>query len=296
MASLIVTSFLKHVRGLALPALVAAGAALMGGVSPAVAQLADTVDRAGLNEWRLGRGNQLAVCHFRNSTMADFEIDLANHLAARLLLTPRLVELNSDFGIDGAELEQALYTALINECDMILGIRVGTTVFPAEFTVARPYVALDYVMVVKNPEYRVLGDIPRGRRLGSPMGTWGDLALARYVSTRPANDSWLRLPYGDHERMLTRLADGTIEAMMLFGPVYADMIRRRPADTAGLSLLELPQELSARSQLGALMLSRDRFVRMEVDRAIEDMQQDGTIRRLLDDNGLGMLPVDIGAN
>jgi len=35
---------------------------------------------------------------------------------------------------------------------------------------------------------------------------------------------------------------------------------------------------------------------MEVDRAIEDMQQDGTIRRLLDDNGLGMLPVGISAN
>jgi len=263
-----------------------AGAGVLFGLAslatPVFAQVADSVDPALLNDWRLSRGNEIGFCQIGASTTFGFERALGEEISARLLLNAKFHTMPAGFGIDGEDLEGELYKALVNNCDVFLGIRVATSSFPPEFTVARPYVSFSYVMMARAESgYSRIEDIPRGLRLGSPLATAGDFFLARFIAARQQDDRWMRLPYGDNNQMLDRLLDGTIEAMVLFGPVYREMAERRPEDTARLAPLQIGPELASPANIGGLMLSRNAFMRGEIDAAIADMVQDGTVDALL---------------
>jgi len=122
------------------------------------------------------------------------------------------------------------------------------------------------------------------------LGSSADVALARENATRPAAERWSRLPYGESGLMMTRLLDGTIEGMVVFGPVYASLSATRPEEAARLHMAELPPSLRISSNIGGLMLSQNAFLRSEVDRVIAEMTADGTIARLLEEHGFGDIP------
>ncbi|MBM9594483.1 type 2 periplasmic-binding domain-containing protein [Roseitranquillus sediminis] len=257
---------------------------------PADAQLIGEVDRAQLESWRRADGNKIGFCQFDVNLTNEFDRAVAEEIAARLLLDSEFVMLGAGYGIDGEGLETDLFRALINDCDVVLGFHVGAGMYAPEFTVTRPYVAYDHMMIAADPDYQSLEDVPSESRIGTMMASPADLALARYIATRAPENRWNRLPYGRAIDLVSGLGEGTIEAALIFGPVFATISEEDPEATQGLHPIQIDEAVESTANIGGLMLAKSSFLRLEVDRAIESMIADGTIGSLLEAHGFGSIP------
>lgn len=268
---------------------VLAVAALALLAAPASAQVADAVDPALLENWRLQTGDTIRFCYYETSPTVPFDRAVGEEIAGRLLLNSTFTPLRMGYGIGGEYAAEDLFIALTNDCDAMLGMGLAANAYPQEFTVTRPYVGFSYVLVVADPEIGSIADIPTGQRLGAPVGSYGFIEVVRYAATRPESQRWMVLPYGSEDLMLTRLLDGTIGGMVIYGPSYAALAEADPR-TEGLSVLSLEPQLTARIESGGLLLSRNSFLRELLDDAIESMVADGTIASLIEEAGLGGVP------
>lgn len=271
------------------------GAAVMAlSAMPASAQIADQIDRQLLETWRARTGNQLRMCMYPSSTTRDFDRAVGEAIAERLLLEPRFVDLREGYSLGSEYSGEDFYIALVNECDMALSMTILPGTFPQEFTVTRPIVALSYVLVTDDPAITGLSDIPPTETIGTSLMSYGDYILGAHIRTLPEDRQWRRLPYGTADLMLERLFDGTIAAMVLFAPGYADLLARNPGAEERLHAVPLEVELTPFLNRGAVMLAENAFLRVEIDAAIEEMLADGTIDRILSDLGMDAYPVVAG--
>ncbi|MGV8841364.1 MAG: hypothetical protein ACWA6X_13820 [Bauldia sp.] len=260
---------------------------------PAAAQLNDGITGNELLEtWRRHTGNVLRFCYDENSSTAAFDRAVGEEIGARMLIAAEFIAIRAGYGIDGQYLLEDLFVALTNQCDVALGLGVFAG-FPVEFTVTEPYASIDFVLGVVDPAYGRLLDVPAGARLGTQISTRGEIAFLGYNNVRPATAQWLRLPYADTDLMLTRLLDGTIVGMIVFGPTFLQIAADRP-EAAGVRLLPLDPVQGAFANIGAVLLARSSFLRSEIDAAIASLVADGTIARLLVSSGLGDVPAQPG--
>jgi len=93
--------------------------------------------------------------------------------------------------------------------------------------------------------------------------------------------------------MLTRLLDGTIVGMILFGPTFLQIAADRP-EAAAVRVLPLDPVQGGFANIGAVLLAQSSFLRSEIDGAIASLVADGTIDRLLVSTGLGGVPAGPG--
>ncbi|MCC6984217.1 MAG: transporter substrate-binding domain-containing protein [Bauldia sp.] len=260
---------------------------------PAMAQLMDdvTVPNEWLQNWRRTEGDQIAFCVAHGSDTAAFEQAVGEELAAALLLKPVFVESQSGFSIDGMGYLDAVLLSLTNECDVMLGMALVTGGgYPDWLTVTRPYAGVPFlVTTTQNAAYRSLGDVPPGRTIGTQIVSAGDTMLYAYVSQLPPSEQWRRLPYGDSGRLVERLRDGTLDAIIIYEPALMTVTEGDPA-AAGLQVIAAEPLRDLEVPIGAVLLSRNIFLRTQLDSAIASLVADGTIARLMAEHGLGGTP------
>ncbi|MCC6735467.1 MAG: transporter substrate-binding domain-containing protein [Bauldia sp.] len=260
---------------------------------PAAAQLNDGIAANELLEtWRRQTGNVLRFCYDEDSSTAAFDRAVGEEIGTRMLVAAEFVPIRGGYGIDGQYLLEDLFVALTNQCDAALGLAVFTG-YPVEFTVTEPYVSIDFVLGVTDPAYGRLLDIPAGARLGTQISTRGEVAFIGFNNVRPEASRWLRLPYADTDLMLSRLLDGTIVGMIMYGPTFLQIAADRP-EAGAVRLLPLDPVQGAFANIGAVLLARSSFLRSEMDAAIASLIADGSIARLLVSSGLGDVPATPG--
>lgn len=260
---------------------------------PAMAQVSNNVDRSLLEAWRLTTGNTIRFCQYDASPTLEFDRALGEAAAQQLLVNAEFTVLGSDYGIGGEYAAEDLFVSLTNDCDVMVGMGLAANMYPVEFISTRPYAGFSYVLAVADANIEDLGDIEGGQRVGALVGSFGFGALGRYIATLPADQRPLALPYGDTELMVTRLLDGTIAGMVVYGPSLAQFRSEHPIE-GGIFIRPLADQIGANVDIGGLLLARNGYLRTLLDEAIALMIEDGTIASLLAETGLDTIPAQPG--
>ena len=140
------------------------------------------------------------------------------------------------------------------------------------------------MIAVAEPGWESLGDIPKDRKLGTAMASLGEMNYITWAQQQAKADRWIRYPYADFNKMATRVLDGTIAGMVLWQPALARLQKERP-DAAKLRIIANDPIPLADVSVGALVSSRNSFLRSQVDQAIDALVQDGTIATLMEKYG-----------
>lgn len=272
-----------------------AAAVLLATISAtsAPAQVSQNVDTSLLESWRLSTGNVIRFCQYETSPAFEFDQAIAQAIADSLLVSAEFLTLGDAYGIGGEYAAEDLFISLTNDCDIMLGMGLGSDMYPVEFTTTRPYVGFPYVLAVADTEIESLNDIPGGQRIGALVGSYGFTALMRYRATLPQDQQWQPLPYGDTELMITRVFDDTIAGMVVYGPSLIEYQRENEIE-GELFIRQLDAQIAANVNIGGLMLARNSYLRTIVDEAIGVMAEDGTIEALLAEYDLASLQPAVG--
>jgi len=261
-----------------------AGSLAFGFSAPATAQNFG-VPQELLNNTRPVQGDSIRVCIDNLSVGAPFDQAVSEAIANALFLTPQIGIAPGGFPLDGMGYFDELQIAMNNSCDMLPGISIqpGAT-FPAWATVTRPYAQVPFVFVVTDPTYKTLDDVPRDRKIGTALGSLGESQLLIYMVQRPKEDQWVRLPYADPALMLKRLLDGSLGGIYIWQPSLMKVTNGDP-EAMGLHIIPTDPMPAVSVQVGALVSTRDSFLRSQIDDAIGALVADGTIAGIMAEHG-----------
>ena len=151
--------------------------------------------------------------------------------------------------------------------------------------VTRPYAQIPFVLAVTNPAYTKLGDIPRQETIGTALASLGERVFLTTMQQLPQEQRWKRLPYADPELMLARVRDGSLEGMLLWQPSLAQLMADDP-ERDSIHVISLDPVPTPEVLVGALISTRNSFLRNQVDSAIAALVAAGTIDQILDDLGM----------
>ena len=238
-----------------------------------------------MNNTRRLAGDQINVCFDITSLGRAFDEDVAKAIGDALFLQVNVVEGFGGFPLNGDGFIDELTLAMNNTCDMFMGVAVSAnSPLSDAFSLTRPYATIPFVIAVAEPGWESLGDIPKDRKLGTAMASLGEMNYITWAQQQPEADRWIRYPYADFNKMATRVLDGTIAGMVLWQPALARLQKERP-DAAKLRIIANDPIPSADVSVGALVSSRNSFLRSQVDQAIDALVQDGTIATLMEKYG-----------
>ena len=264
--------------------------------APCFAQEADDLPpRDVYRERGRSTGDKIAFCVNPAAMMAPFEMALAREIAARLLVTPNVIEVKTwhpteplDYRLPLAYDE--LYIEFAERCDGFMGMTLASG-YPSWLIVTRPYVTTRTVLAATSADYHKLGDIPASRALGTRMLGIVDNQLILYLQSLPEKSRWQRIPYFSNKLLLDRLLDRTVAAAFVWEPALYRATNGAP-DAAGIHVIPAPFELSP-TELGIGLRSNDSFLSVTLGQAIDSLRADGTVDRLLVEN---LLVPKTGAN
>ncbi len=277
------------VRSLALAGVLAGAVA-----GPASAQILDKLgDAHRLTPWLLKTGNVIRFCYYTSSETRDLDHAVGEAIAERVLLDASFSTLKSGYGIGGEYADEDLYISLTNDCDVVLGMGLGSDAYPAEFTITRPYVSYGYLTIAADEALDSLNDLSPERKVGTQMSSYGAYLFRQYNAVRSPEQRWTQLVYADMDLMLTRLLDDTVGAGIIFGPSWRQLQQQR-SETAQIKVLETIPELSSMINVGAVLLSDSTFMRTEIDKAITDLVDDGTMAEILAATGYDVIGARAG--
>jgi polar amino acid transport system substrate-binding protein len=247
--------------------------------------LAQDVPQELLPNTRRLQGDSINVCIDDLSIGAPLDHAIAQALADALFLTPSFQRGPGGFGLDAQGYMEEMQIAMNNTCDLFMGVVLQPdSTFPDWATVTRSYAQIPFVFVVADPAYTTLADIPRDKFLGTALGSLGELRLITYISQLPEAEQWRRLPYADPKLMLQRLKDGKLAGMYIWQPALLKVAPDLAA--AGLKIIPTDPLPQVSVDIGALVSSRDSFLRSQIDDAIGALVADGTIAGLMTQQGI----------
>ncbi|AKR56749.1 hypothetical protein GCM10011321_43390 [Youhaiella tibetensis] len=261
-------------------------AALMtlGTVTGALAQGGGLPQELQHNTRRM-QGDQITFCLDEQSVGAPFDHRVGEAIASALLLKAKFTRAPSGFGLDAQGYLDELQIVMANECDVLLGISLQPNFpYPEWASPTRAYAQVPFVLAVTDPSYNSLADIPKTRKLGTALGSIGEYAFITYNQQLPEADRWKRLPYADAKLMVKRLKDGTLGGIILWGPSLSRAVGGDPAK-AGLRVIDTSPVAQSFVLVGALVSSRDTFLRSQIDDAIASLISDGSMQAMLDEFG-----------
>lgn len=234
-------------------------------------------------------GDKISVCINTESVMAPFELDLWNAIADALLVELKVTEIRGlgarpilDYTLSLSETE--LYQVLFNVCQALGGFLFSNSQFPNWMTITRPYVLMGFVAATTSPTAATLGDFTSEDRVGTKMGSSADLAFVDQAGSRQGQRRFRRVPYPNNQLLIDRLQEGELEAVIIWEPGLATWSAANP-DSSIRVIPSDPVRLPVQ-QFGVVMLQREAFLRAALDEAIVALIEDGTIDRLLAENGL----------
>lgn len=235
---------------------------------------------------RAVQGNKIRACVDDYSAGGKLDRAIAQAIGDMLFLDVEYKEALRGFPLDGDGYLAELQIQLNNDCDLFMGVVVQPNMpFPDWASITRPYAEVPFVLVTDKPEYNSLADIPYGLIIGTALASLGERVFATSVAQRPEDQRWKRLPYADFELMTTRMREDKLAAMLLWQPSLLQLAETDPnvADLRVISLDPVPQAVVP---VGALVSTRNTFLRTQVDNAIAELSADGTIEQIMSDLGV----------
>jgi polar amino acid transport system substrate-binding protein len=260
--------------------------ALCAYVTPASAQDTPYVP----DEWKYGRrqaGSTLQYCLDTRDPDLPIARKIGAAIAQALLLEGKPHELGQNSV--GEDLDN-LYRVFLESCDVYLGFKLIPDAYPQWLAVTRPYYRTSYIVVTANPQWGSLADMPRSQAIGATIGTSADIRLIQYLQALPAEGRWSRFPMGSDELALRALARDTVGAALVWGPSFWALRQSDPA-FANLRIISAKPLPDSAVDVGATLLSRESFLRSNIDQAIASLTADGTIQSILDSEKFPAAPV-----
>ncbi|RUT31059.1 transporter substrate-binding domain-containing protein [Arsenicitalea aurantiaca] len=230
-------------------------------------------------------GNAITFCYNADGMMAGFELDLARAIGDALL-----VEVSTR-PIPGTQittppldhrlplLPDQLFVLLAEDCSALLGYALSSS-NPEWLSVTRPYFSSDTLLVVADPEYRTLDDVPLDRPVGARGMSMADNRLIMYLQARSADRRWHRHPYFNNEVVLERLADGTIGAGLVWAPALYVHTDGDP-EAAGFHVISPMPFPTPQVEIGIATRSDNSYLNVTLGAAIQQLLDEGTIADLL---------------
>jgi hypothetical protein len=239
-----------------------------------------------LDKSRSLQGNMIRACVDDASAGGQLDRAIAQAIGDALFLEVKFVPALRGFPINGEGYLAEMQVHLNNDCDLLMGIAVQpNSPFPDWALVTRPYARIPFVLATTEPDFERLADIPKDRFIGTAVASLGELVFITTMTQRPEDQRWRRLPYADFKLMLQRMREGRLAAMLLWQPALAQLLADDPeAETVRLIATD-PVPL-AEVRVGALINVRNDYLRSQVDAAIAELVEDGTIDQILEDLGL----------
>lgn len=232
------------------------------------------------DEWKYGTRQDGTTLHY---CIDDRDPDLpvarkiAQAIAGALLLEPKEHAVGDDWA--GEDLDN-VYRVLIEDCDLFLGFKLIADAYPDWLTITRGYYRTSYVLVTADPGWTALADVPLTKVIGGTIGTSADIRLIQYVAALEPAQRWTHYPMASDEASLNGVANGTLGAAVVWGPSFWALQKGHP-EFAKLRIIA-PKPLPATSiDVGAVLLTRETFLRANVDQAIAALTADGTIDTIL---------------
>ncbi|AXC50604.1 hypothetical protein DRW48_13730 [Paracoccus suum] len=244
-----------------------------------------------LNNTRRLEGDTLQVCTDVTGKIGAFDREVATAIADALFLKVNFHEGFGGFPTSGDGFLDELQIAMTNTCDIMMGMTVQeNSPFPDWAVLSRPYVSLPYLFVVRD-DYKSFADVPRERKLGTPLSSMGERVFITWNQQQPKDRRYIRLPYADMDLMTKRVADGSIAGMLIWAPVYSDLRKSNP-EAASLHPIPIAPVPETVTRVGILMKARDTYLRTQIDQAIDALVADGTIAGLMEKFGYAGTPGD----
>lgn len=232
------------------------------------------------------QGNKIRACVDDMSAGGKLDRAIAEAIGSALFLEVEYVEALRGFPLDGDGYLAELQIQLNNDCDLFFGVSVQPNMpFPEWAVITRPYARVPFVLVTDKPDYASLADIPYGSVIGTALASLGERVFATSVAQRPKDQRWKRLPYADFGLMTTRMREGKLAAMLLWQPSLLRLAETDPT-VADLRIISIDPVPVAQVEVGALLSTRNTFLRTQVDQAIGELSADGTIDRIMAELGI----------
>jgi polar amino acid transport system substrate-binding protein len=240
-----------------------------------------------VDEWRFGiheTNATLRYCVDARDPDSPVARKIAAAVAAALLLRAEEYLIASNprtEDMSGEDLDDT-YRMLIQHCDVFFGFKLVPNAYPEWVTITRPYYRSTYVFVAADPAWKSLGDMPTTRAVGATIGTAADMRLSQYLLAIPAAKRWDKYPMASDEAALRAVIRGTTGAALVWAPALWAL---RKTDAAIARLPEMaPNPLPvSTADVGAILLSKQAFLRSSIDQAIASLTADGSIAAILKD-------------
>jgi polar amino acid transport system substrate-binding protein len=233
-------------------------------------------------EWKYGRhqtGSTLQYCLDVRDPDLPVARKIGQAIAGALLLEPKPHELGQES--IGDDLDN-LYRVFLETCDVYLGFKLIPDAYPQWLGVTRPYYRTSYVTATAGTQWNALADMPRAQAIGATIGTSADIRLIQYLQSLPADSQWSRFPMGSDELALRALVRGSVGAVLVWGPSFWALRQSDPAAFGRLRIIASRPLPDSAVDVGATLLSRETFLRSNIDQAIAALTADGTIQSILD--------------
>ena len=207
----------------------------------------------------------------------EFDKAIGEAIADALLLEPQMHVIDDtktrvDF--------EDIYRNLRADCSVYFGFKLIAGGYPDWVTVTRAYYETGYVFVAKPPAPARLADIPKTEALGATIGSVADFRFLQYNNSQPAAQRWRRFPMSTDELALQAVVSGEVAASLVWAPSFFELSKTHP-EYAELAVVASDPVTIPPMPVGAIMLSRDTFLRTSIDQAIGDLIADGVITDLL---------------
>jgi polar amino acid transport system substrate-binding protein len=240
-----------------------------------------------VDEWRFGTHESTAILSYCvDERDPDWPVaqKIAAAVAAALLLQPKEHLIGEDprtADMSGEDLDDT-YRALIQHCDVFFGFKLVPDAYPSWVTITRPYYRSSYVYVTADPAWKSLSQMPTNRAIGATIGTAADMRLTQYLLAISAANRWDKYPMSSDEAALRAVLNGTTGAALVWAPALW-ALRKADPDIAKLpEMAPSPLPVST-ADVGAILLSKQSFLRSSIDQAIGSLIADGTIAAILSD-------------
>jgi polar amino acid transport system substrate-binding protein len=238
-----------------------------------------------VDEWRFGTqetNSALRYCVDERDPDWPVARRIAAAVAAALLLQANEYLIGDDprsTDMSGEDLDDT-YRTLIQHCDVFFGFKLVSDAYPGWVTITRPYYRSAYVFVAADSAWKSLGDMPTTRAIGATVGTSADMRLTQYLMASPVDRRWDKYPMSSDEAALRAVLRGTTGAALVWAPALW-ALQKTDAEIAKLpEMAPRPLPVST-ADVGAILLSRQMFLRNSVDQAIASLTADGTIAGIL---------------
>lgn len=207
----------------------------------------------------------------------SWELDLAvgKAIAAALLLEadPVILQDSNESGDISAA-----YRYLLGSCRAYFGFKLIPSGYADWAILSRPYYAARYVFATLPQGPERLADLAAGEAVATRVGTSADIRFMQYNNGLATGQRWRRFPYSTDDAALNAVVSGTATAALIWQPSLAAFEARETSafqimDPMPITLPEMP--------VAALLLSRDGYLRHAMDQAIDTLNADGSLARIL---------------